>query len=569
MCILTQIYIYIYICHESMLHNPVAMTLSSNWRRHIFGSFRRLSVVPFLLRQQTYHCSQPSYDPTNTKEELDGSYHSQEQSLISLFQSCSTMRDLSQIHSQIIRTGFDQHVFVVGRAITFCCVSEHGSMDYALAVFEQLQWPDGFIWNTMIRGFGRTSRAEEAFLFFQRMRQKGKVADNFTFSFLLKICGQLTAVDLGRQIHCCVLKHGLDSHVYVTNTLIHMYGLFEDMNPARRVFEEMPNIDVVSWNTLIDGYVNCGQYKEALRMLLIMKRSGFGPDEATLVLVLSACSELGALDFGKWVHSGISSSILNQSISVLNSLIDMYAKCGAIDRALRVFDYMKERNIVSWNSMILGLAMHGHADEALRLFDRMQKTEIEEPNDITFLGVLCACSHGGLVEEGQRFFDSMGRDYGITPTIKHYGCMVDLLGRAGLVKEAYELLRSMPMEGNAVVWRTLLGACRIHGDLELGERVRKHLEELEPDHSSDYVLLSHMYAGAGRWNDVLKVRESMKGRGVQKPEPGELVILFTRLKEGKPPQSLQIFSKKCMISPEQAASFVPSRGSKENDMFLC
>ncbi|XP_073103527.1 pentatricopeptide repeat-containing protein At4g21065 isoform X2 [Elaeis guineensis] len=520
MCILTQIYIYIYICHESMLHNPVAMTLSSNWRRHIFGSFRRLSVVPFLLRQQTYHCSQPSYDPTNTKEELDGSYHSQEQSLISLFQSCSTMRDLSQIHSQIIRTGFDQHVFVVGRAITFCCVSEHGSMDYALAVFEQLQWPDGFIWNTMIRGFGRTSRAEEAFLFFQRMRQKGKVADNFTFSFLLKICGQLTAVDLGRQIHCCVLKHGLDSHVYVTNTLIHMYGLFEDMNPARRVFEEMPNIDVVSWNTLIDGYVNCGQYKEALRMLLIMKRSGFGPDEATLVLVLSACSELGALDFGKWVHSGISSSILNQSISVLNSLIDMYAKCGAIDRALRVFDYMKERNIVSWNSMILGLAMHGHADEALRLFDRMQKTEIEEPNDITFLGVLCACSHGGLVEEGQRFFDSMGRDYGITPTIKHYGCMVDLLGRAGLVKEAYELLRSMPMEGNAVVWRTLLGACRIHGDLELGERVRKHLEELEPDHSSDYVLLSHMYAGAGRWNDVLKVRESMKGRGVQKPEPG-------------------------------------------------
>ena len=401
-------------------------------------------------------------------------------------------------------------------------------MDYASSVFEEIQWPDGFLYNTMIRGFGRTNRTEEAFSMYKRMRNKGKAADNFTFCFLLKICGQSAAAESGKQVHCCVVKQGLDSHVFVRNTLIHMYGLFKDMVTARKLFEEIPNVDLVSWNTLLDGYVHCGQYEEARSMFLRMQRSGFRPDEATLVVVLSACSELGNLDFGRLVHSSISRSVLNQSISVSNSLIDMYAKCGVINRALQVFEDMKDRNTVSWNSMIIGLAMHGHSGDALRLFDQMLECNqpYNEPNDITFLGVLCACSHGGLVEEGRRYFDSMQRDYGISPTIRHFGCMVDLLGRAGLVREAYELIRNMPMESNAVVWRTLLGACRLHGDLELGEVAKKHLARLEPDHSSDYVLLSHMYASKDQWKDVFDLREAMRGRGVQKPQPGNCVINF-------------------------------------------
>lgn len=452
---------------------------------------------------------------------------SREESLISLFKQCSNIRDLTRIHAQIIKTGFDQHVYVVGRIISFHSVSEQGSMDYASSVFHEMQWPDGFLFNTMIRGFGRTNRTEEAFSMYQRMRNKGKPADNFTFCFLLKICGQSTAVELGEQLHCCILKNGLESHVFVRNTLIHMYGLFKDMSTARKLFEEMPNAtDLVSWNTLLDGYVHCAQYEEAQAMFLRMQRSSeFRPDEATFVVVLSACSELGNLDFGTWVHSVIGSSILDQSISVSNSLIDMYAKCGTIDKALQVFENMKDRNTVSWNSMILGLAMHGHSGEALQLFDRMLGCgkPYNEPNDITFLGVLCACSHGGLVDQGRRYFDSMQRDYGISPTVRHFGCMVDLLGRAGLVREAYELIRNMPMESNAVVWRTLLGACRLHGDLKLGEIAKKHLAQLEPDHSSDFVLLSHMYAGKDQWNDVFYLREAMKGGGVQKPQPGNSI----------------------------------------------
>ncbi|XP_073007203.1 pentatricopeptide repeat-containing protein At1g59720, chloroplastic/mitochondrial-like [Typha latifolia] len=491
------------------------MVLSINLNKLSFGSLRRTlsSTVSFL--QYHFHRSP---DP-------DANFHSREQTLISHFNSCCSMRDLSQIHAQIISSGFEQHVYVIARLISFCCVSEVGSIDYASKAFEQLNWPDGFLWNTMIRGFGRTNRAEEAFFFFRGMRERGKTADNFTVSFLLKICGQLGAVELGKELHCCILKLGLESNVFVSNTLMHMYTLFEETDVARQVFEESPDIDLVSWNTLIDGYVNCRKYKEALRMFLRMMRDGFIPDEATLVVTLSACSELGALDFGRWVHSNIGGgSILVQTVSVSNSLIDMYAKCGAIYIAFEVFEDIEERNIVSWNSIILGLALHGHAEKALALFDRMLlESEYEEPNNITFLGVLCACSHGGLVERGRRYFEMM-RDCSITPNIKHYGCMVDLLGRAGLVREAYELIRTMPMEGNAVVWRTLLGACRVHGELELGKLVLKHLKEVEPDHSSDYVLLSHMYASFGRWNDALQVREVMKGRGVQKPEPGNSLM---------------------------------------------
>ncbi|XP_058083110.1 pentatricopeptide repeat-containing protein At1g59720, chloroplastic/mitochondrial-like [Magnolia sinica] len=481
----------------------------------LFPHFKRIPfVVPFpsLLTTQV------------TIDNPQQSSHSREQKLISLFKTCSTMMDLKQIHAQIIQTGFGQNIFVSGRIISFCTVSEDGSMDYAFSVFEQIECPDGFLRNTMIRGYGKANQPREAFLFYKRMVDKCEVPDNFTFSFLLKICGQLKALELGKQVHCSTVKHGLDSHVYVRNTLIHMYGLLHDLDNARQLFEEISRLDLVSWNTIIDSYVHCGQCNEALRLFSRMQRSGFEPDEATLVIILSACSDLGDLDFGRWVHSRINGTGLDRIISVSNSLIDMYSKCGAIDKARRAFDAMNQKNVVSWNAMILGLAMHGYADEALDVFSRMKKWEFGVPNEVTFLGVLCACSHRGMVDEGRRYFDSMRRDYHIRPTIKHYGCMVDILGRAGLVDDAYELIRSMPMDCNAIVWRALLGACRVHGNIKLGERVRRHLLELEPNHSGDYVLLANMYASAGQWNEVTRVREAMRNRGVQKPEPGNSLI---------------------------------------------
>ncbi|CAL9031312.1 unnamed protein product [Prunus brigantina] len=446
--------------------------------------------------------------------------------VMSLFKQCTTMKEVKQTHGHIIRNGVNQNSFVLGKIISFCAVSERGDMNYAASVFSSIENPDGFLWNTMIRGFGKTRKPEKAFEFYKRMQEKGEVADNFTLSFLLKACGQLGSYMLGAQMHCATLKLGLESHVFVRNTLIHIYGVLRDEQTATKLFEEIPSPDLVAWNTIIDSHVNCGKCKEALDLFLRLLQSGVEPDEATVVVTLSACSTLGALDFGRWVHSCIDQVNLGDIVTVSNSLIDMYAKCGAFEEAYETFSKMEGKNIVSWNTIILGLATHGHEDDALELFSKMLEEKLEVPDSVTFLGVLCACSHGGMVDEGRRYFDVMSKEYHIQPTMKHYGCMVDMLGRAGYVEEAYNLIRSMPMECNAIVWRTLLAACQVHGDVELGEKVRSHRLELEPDqgHSSDYVLLANMYASVGRWNEVMSVRKSMKDRGVQKPEPGNSLV---------------------------------------------
>ncbi|KAK9140622.1 hypothetical protein Scep_010303 [Stephania cephalantha] len=489
-----------------------------------------LTTIALSLLHFSSFTSNPNTKPPNPnpKEIIT----SRDQSLLSLLKQCSSITNLMQIHAQIIQTGLDQDLLIMGKVVTFCAtVSSNDitkSMDYAVSIFEQIKTPDGFVWNTMIRGFGQSREPEKGIIFYKRMVDREVLVDNFTFSFLLKICGQLREVKLGKQFHCFILKSGLDSHVFVRNTLIHMYGsVFKDMGIAHNLFEEMPGPDVVGWNTCIDCCVQCSKWEEALEMFLRMQRKGVEPDDVTLVIVLSACAELGALHFGRWIHSCFISASTNLQciVQVCNSLIDMYAKCGEIREARSIFEKMRKKNIVSWNSMILGLANHGYADDALGLFSDMVEMKLETPNDVTFLGVLRACSHRGLVDEGRKYFNAMCADYYIRPSIKHYGCMVDLLGRAGLVEGAYDLIRGMPMEGNAIVWRTLLGACRVHGHLELGRLVRKRLMELEPEHSGDYVLIASMYAHEGRWNDMLSEREAMKEKRVQKPEPGNSLSL--------------------------------------------
>ncbi|KAF8037328.1 hypothetical protein BT93_B0289 [Corymbia citriodora subsp. variegata] len=443
----------------------------------------------------------------------------------SLFKKCSTLADVKQIHARLVRTGStktrNKNLFVLGKIINFCAVSERGDMGYAVRIFEDVKKPDGFLWNTMIRGFGNSGQHERAFEYYRRMRDEGVSADNFTFCFLLKASWHLGSVPLSKQLHCSTVKCGLDEHGFVRNGLVHMYGMIEDIEAAVQLFDEMPERNVVAWNTVLDCLVSCGRCKEALDQFADMLRGGIGPDEATLVVVLSACSQVGALDYGRWLHDFINHAGLSDIVPVRNALIDMYAKCGAVGEAYMVFADVRRKNRITWNTMILGLAMHSHSKEALKLFSRMLKDgSSQEPDDVTFVGVLCACSHGGMVDEGRRYFESMRKDYHIEPTIRHYGCMVDMLGRAGFLEEAYELITSMPIKCNAIVWRSLLGACLMHGNIELGETVRKKLLHLEPDHSSDYVQLLSMHASVGQWNLVLNGRRMMKDRGVEKPEPG-------------------------------------------------
>uniref|UniRef100_A0A0A9CN20 Pentatricopeptide repeat-containing protein n=1 Tax=Arundo donax TaxID=35708 RepID=A0A0A9CN20_ARUDO len=287
------------------------------------------------------------------------------------------------------------------------------------------------------------------------------------------------------------------------------------MEDAQKLFDEMPQRDVFPWNALMAGYVQCKQGKEAIALFHEMQEAKVDPNEITMVNLLSACSQLGALEMGMWVHHYIDKHRLSLSVALGTSLVDMYAKCGNIKKAISVFKEIPEKNALTWTAMICGLANHGHTDEAVEHFRRMIELGLQ-PDEVTFIGVLSACCHAGLVEEGREFFFLMKSQYHLKRKMKHYSCMVDLLGRAGHLDEAEQLVNTMPMDPDAVVWGALFFACRMHGNITLGEKAAMKLVELDPSDSGIYVLLANMYAEANMRKKADKVRVMMRDLGVEK-----------------------------------------------------
>ncbi|XP_058183292.1 pentatricopeptide repeat-containing protein At4g14820-like [Rhododendron vialii] len=312
-----------------------------------------------------------------------------------------------------------------------------------------------------------------------------------------------------------LLNWGVDSDISPTNTLIALYGKCVIVDTANCLFDQMPVRSLVSWNSMIATYEQNNAGGNAIQLFHRMEIKNVEFDYITMVTVISACANLGALNTGKWVHELVRSRGLETNVSIANALIDMYAKCGNIDLARGVFNSLPHKSVVSWTSIIGACASHGHVDDALKLFSKMKEEEIM-PNSFTFMAVLTACRHSGLVEEGRKHFESMRKDYSIGPGLEHCACMVDLLGRAGQLAEAYEFIHSMPSEPNSDVWGALLGACRIHGNLELAEIVADRRYRLEPQTVSFYVLTANMYAEAGRWEDVARLRKLMEERELKK-----------------------------------------------------
>ncbi|XP_021654644.1 pentatricopeptide repeat-containing protein At5g15300 isoform X3 [Hevea brasiliensis] len=403
----------------------------------------------------------------------------------SLWQNCTNLPSLKQIHASLITKGFNSCSSALRELIFASAIAVSGTMDYAHQLFAQIAEPDIFMWNTMMRGYARRGQLSVARQLFDEMPVKDLVA---------------------------------------WNVMITAYVKKGEMKCARRLFDEVPKRDVVTWNVMIAGYVLCGENRQALEMFEEMRGVGEQPDEVTMLSLLSACTDLGDLDVGMKVHRSIlEMSLGDLSVLLGNALIYMYAKCGSIERALEVFRGMREKDVSTWNSVIVGLAFHGHAEESINLFAEMRRLKNISPNEITFVGVLVACSHAGKVEGGRQYFNLMKDVYGIEPNVRHYGCMVDLLGRAGLLNDAFEFIENMNIEPNAVIWRTLLGACRIHGNVELGRLANEKLLEMRRDESGDYVLLSNIYASVGEWDGVQKVRNLMDDSGVRK-EPGCSII---------------------------------------------
>ncbi|MBA0605711.1 hypothetical protein Godav_018255 [Gossypium davidsonii] len=505
-----------------------------------------------------------------------------QQSSTTFWSQCVNLRSLKQIHAFLITKGFNSNSSALRELIFKAAMEISGTLNYAHKVFDRISEPDIFMWNTIIRGSAQSQNPLKAILRYTQMAKRGIQPDGFTFPFVLKACTKLCWSKMGFGIQGKALKMGFMENSFLRNTLIYFHAncgdlsvaseLFDDsakkdvvpwsaltsgyakrgeLDVARRYFDDMPvkdlvswNVmitgyakrgemesarklfievlkkDVVTWNAMIAGYVLSGECKKALEMFEEMKTVGERPDEVTMLSLLNACADLGDLQVGMKIHWSLSEMVSSSGFNVLlgNALIDMYAKCGSIGRALKVFQDMREKDVSTWNSVIGGLAIHGHAEESINLFTEMRRSKVR-PNEITFVGVLVACSHAGRVNEGRQYFKLMRDGYNIEPNIRHYGCMVDMLGRAGLLDEAFKFIDSMVIEPNAIIWRTLLGACRIHGNVELGRRANARLLKIRRDESGDYVLLSNIYASKGEWDRVEKVRKIMDDTGVRK-DPG-------------------------------------------------
>eukprot|EP00268_Persea_americana_P057513 TRINITY_DN6897_c0_g2_i2.p1 TRINITY_DN6897_c0_g2~~TRINITY_DN6897_c0_g2_i2.p1 ORF type:complete len:580 (+),score=92.91 TRINITY_DN6897_c0_g2_i2:94-1833(+) len=458
-----------------------------------------------------------------------------EQKCLSLLQTCDSLPKLSQIHAYLLKSGLHTNSFVLTKLSSTS--SSLRSIDYAFSITfsnNPLLPPsyDAFLFNTFIRGYAHSHNSQsKAISSFSLMLENNIPPNKFTFPFVLKACAGLRDLNLGKQIHGFVSKFGFESDPYVQNTLIHMYASCGDgLEIARKVFDEMPKTEPVCWSAMIGGYVRGGRCNEAVVLFRMMLGAGVRPDEITVVSVLSACADLGALELGKWIGVYVEREGIAKTEPLCNALIDMYAKCGSIEDGANLFRVMPEKSIVSWTTMIDGLAMHGHGGEAIALFEEMKDAGVV-PDDVAFVGVLSACSHAGMVEEGCRYFNLMKSEFSIVPKIEHYGCMVDLFGRAGLVERALEFIRDMPVEPNPVIWRTLVCACRVHGEIELGESISKQLIGDEPMHESNYVLLSNVYASMQRWEKKSKIRNLMGERGIRKVPGCSLIELDSQIYE--------------------------------------
>ncbi|XP_010523729.1 PREDICTED: pentatricopeptide repeat-containing protein At2g03880, mitochondrial [Tarenaya hassleriana] len=423
----------------------------------------------------------------------------------------------AQVHGCIIKSGFGTNIFVQSALIDM--YAKCRDLDTARVLLEGMEVDDVVSWNSMIVGCVRQGLEEEALSLFEMMHKRDMKIDDFTIPSILNcFASSRMEMKIAASVHCLIVKIGYGASKLVNNALVDMYAKRGIMDLAFKVFEHMPGRDVISWTALVTGYTHNGSYEEALKLFCNMRIASIRPDQIVIASVLRASAELTLLEFGQQVHGNYIKSGLPSSLSVGNSLVTMYTECGSIEDANRIFNSMEVRDVITWTALIVGYAKNGKAKDSLRFYDQMIGSGIT-PDFITFIGLLFACSHAGFTEEAQRYFDSMKKDYGIIPGPEHYACMIDLFGRSGDLVKADELLNQMEVEPDATVWKAILAASRIHGNIEQGERAAKTLMELEPSNAVPYILLSNMYSVAGRWEEAAKVRRLMKSRNISK-EPG-------------------------------------------------
>lgn len=412
---------------------------------------------------------------------------------IGLLGACAsrdTLIEGKRIHACI---GKDQLFDVILSTAVVTMYGRCGSVEDARAIFDQL--PDANIssWNAMITMYVNHEHSKEALSLFQRMQSEGLDPNDCTYINSLRACALLEDIVQGRAIHSCVVEDGLISDVVVSNALLNMYGKCGASDEALFLFMNMEERDLIAWNGLITAYVQQGLGAEGLELFKKMQQQGLKADKVTFLGVIGACASITALEEGKCIHVCLLNDGLQSDLQIGNALIHMYGRCGALGSARSVFDKVRPHNVISWTAIIAAFSQQGHAKAALQLFKEMQKERVK-PDEVTYIVVLTACSHAGLVEEGRSCFVSMEKEHGLTPNIEHYVCMIDLLGRAGLLSEAEEFIRKMPRWHDGRLWAALLSSCTIHSDTSRGKGAAEQMINLGPTETAPYVLLANLYA---------------------------------------------------------------------------
>ncbi|WOG95268.1 hypothetical protein DCAR_0414580 [Daucus carota subsp. sativus] len=498
------------------------------------------SSVELLRSAVTFYCTWSACKPSSIKPHF---IFPSQKNVSQLLKLRPPLIPLNQIFALTITQSFTSDLHLTHSLIH--CYLSCNSIATARYLFDRydylFSWPT-LLWNLMIRAYSKLIDSAESVVLFKKMMMGICYPDKYTFTFVLTSCCRQVSVVCGQSVHGVLIKNGCEFDLYVGNSLINLYCVFVRMGDAQKVFDGMverdvfswtslvggyakqgemdraceffglmPSYNEVSWTVMISGFVVSGRYVEALGYFhdMLCYDSNVKPNEAVLVCALSACAHLGALERGKWIHLYMNKFRISVSSNISTALIDMYAKCGEIDCASQVFSELYRPDVQNFSSIITGFSNHGLGNHALRIFNQMLAKKVK-PNEITILGVLKGCSHAGLVEEGTSIFFNMENLWGIVPKLEHYGCYVDLLGRAGYLERAFRAVKRMPMEPDIVIWRALLSACRVHQDVNFGELILNHIEQLNfSRHDGGAVLLSNLYASLGTWDRVAKLRKVM------------------------------------------------------------
>ncbi|CAO2827165.1 unnamed protein product [Amaranthus hypochondriacus] len=420
-----------------------------------------------------------------------------------------------QVHGFCIRAGY-QWFPIVGNSIVDM-YAKCGRIRDAFQVFDEIDIKSLITWNTIIAGYSSQGNGKTSIKLFRKMQKEGVIPDEFTFTSVLKACNKIRAIYSGTQIHGVLITGGfpVSSQTALLGALIDLYVRCGYLVEARKLFDNVDDRSVVSWASLVLGYAQAGYFSDAMVVFRQLRETIVTVDSFTLSALIGVFADLAFMEQGKQLHAYAIKVPSGLELEVGNSITDMYLKCGLMEEAERFFMEMPVKNRVSYTVMITGYGKHGLGKEAIFFYNKMVSENVR-PDRITYLAILSACSHSGLVKECEKYFSQLCSDRWLKPEVEHYSCMVDLLGRAGRLTEAKNLIESMPVKPNVGVWQTLLSACKVHGDLELGKEIGKIILELDGDNPVNYVLMSNLYANAGYWYECQKLREAVRKKGLRK-----------------------------------------------------